>query len=363
MNKRNKTILSFLLTLSMVFANMIPIYANEYSSINDTEEATILSEDEKAELAYVDVSKEILDAYVICDSEKDPDYSFAEIAPEPYRNTALVSYTDGYRENLAVFATEYTKDFYLFNNGEVLASENNPNHSDNHSITIIGYDGHGEEIYINSNFFNLNDKEINRLTLGELNVYDKYGKAFYSPVSGLVISPRSDYIDSNGNRIPMTISLDIVHNNYYMPNQTWIRVTFTNGEEGDSEDSKVISGDTEDEISKLLPKKITTSYGGYNLTVSMCEAIPYCKKKKEVVSNVKYKMEIVNSIGVVFRSGGEGFNSGGITVKKIKATKPKNGMSKVTFVLKGSGKEMRKVAKQLGKALKKIPVVVSGNSL
>ena len=89
----------------------------------------------------------------------------------------------------------------------------------------------------------------------------------------------------------------------------------------------------------------------------MCDSVPYCKKKKEVVNNFKYLFEVVDSSGVVCSD---------IYVKKITATKPKKGISKVTFVLKarkGSSKEVKKAMSCFKRKLRKIRIKVSENSV
>ena len=80
----------------------------------------------------------------------------------------------------------------------------------------------------------------------------------------------------------------------------------------------------------------------------MNSSIPSVKTKREVLSKLSYTAVISTSDG----------SSCGISIKRVKATKPKHGNTKVTFKLRGSGKEERKAVKALNKSLKKIPIAV-----
>ncbi len=90
---------------------------------------------------------------------------------------------------------------------------------------------------------------------------------------------------------------------------------------------------------------------GYGATVSLNSSIPYVKKKSEVIGKITVTLSVTNSTG----------EKAGIEVKSIKATKPKNGVTKITIKLRGSTKDERKAAKVFNKSLKKIPVTVESN--
>ena len=319
MNKRSKTIISLLLTMAMVFTMNTMVFA------------------------WVDVKG---DFSVICDSEKGYDHAFARMGNNPYEDVVLTSFTNGYNELLSISTTDNnTKGLWVYNEGTIPASFNEAWHV----IDIQGYDGHGEEFYINKNFFDISDAEIENLSLGEL-LNDEVDSEYYVPVPGLRVFARPFHKNPDGSYKLLTVSMDIVHDDYYKDNQTWIRITYTRKEES----SEVVDSPVEDEIKKLYPKEITTSYGDYNLTLSMNDYVPYCKKKKEVVNNIRYLLEVRDSNGEI---------CSGFTIKKISATKPKRGSTKITFNLKGSTKAEKKAAKKLKKALKKIVIKVSENQV
>ena len=93
---------------------------------------------------------------------------------------------------------------------------------------------------------------------------------------------------------------------------------------------------------------ITASSGDYKVVISMNSIVPYTKDKKAVVSSLDITSTIVDTDG----------NPCGIYIKSTKATKPKNGITKVTFKLKGSNKPEKKAVKVMNKSLKKIRVDV-----
>ena len=374
MNKRTKNILSLMLTMAMVLSNIMPVFAEEI-----IDEASIFSEDE-AHLDWVDIGYPELPPndngagyglpnpfFIINDSDKGDDWVFSRILNEldSDSNVLLVSYTNGYEENLAIGAVnKNAKSIRLYNEGTITASNNSPKHK----ININGYDGHGEEFLVNKNMFNITNEELDNLTLGELN--ENKGFHYYSPIPGFGVYKEGyhtyDPTTNEEFRLTLSVSMDIIHDTYNPLNendttpQTWIRVRYTGVEKKEvvgSEDNPVEDNKIDDTISKNYPKKITSSYGYYNLTVSMCDYVPYCKKKKEVVNNFKYLFEIRNNYGATCDN---------IYVKKITATKPKKNISKVTFILKtrkGSSKEEKKAMKSFKKELKKIEIRVSENSV
>ncbi len=97
-------------------------------------------------------------------------------------------------------------------------------------------------------------------------------------------------------------------------------------------------------------QEINQSFYGYNLSLKVCKSVPYTKKKQGVLDNLSYSYEITGPDG----------EDCGIIIKKIKATNPKKktGISKVTFVLKGSTKMEKKAVKKLNKKIKNIQVQV-----
>ena len=93
---------------------------------------------------------------------------------------------------------------------------------------------------------------------------------------------------------------------------------------------------------------ITTSSLGYTATVSMNKSIPNTKSKSGVINALNYKFVFLGIDG----------KPCGISVKKVKSTKPKHGSAKVTFKLKGSTKEEKKAVKALNKSFKKILITI-----
>ncbi len=93
----------------------------------------------------------------------------------------------------------------------------------------------------------------------------------------------------------------------------------------------------------------TETYDGYTATITLSKSIPYVKKKKDVLSKIKYTVSIKTPQGT----------QSGITVKKVNATKPKKGETKITFKFKKGSKEEKKAVKMLNKKFKKIPVKVA----
>ncbi len=94
---------------------------------------------------------------------------------------------------------------------------------------------------------------------------------------------------------------------------------------------------------------IEASGRGYQATVSMNNPIPYAKSKKVLARSLDVKCTVTDADG----------NSTRIYVKSVKATKAKNGFTKVTIKLKGRTKLERKAVKQMNNSLKKILVEVS----
>ena len=94
---------------------------------------------------------------------------------------------------------------------------------------------------------------------------------------------------------------------------------------------------------------VTASSMGYSITLSMNETVPNTKKKKDVVNHLNVSLTAMKSDGT----------KSNISIKKIKATKPKNGTSKVTVKLKGGNKEEKKAVKSLNKSCKKLPIKVA----
>lgn len=97
----------------------------------------------------------------------------------------------------------------------------------------------------------------------------------------------------------------------------------------------------------------TATYDDYIVTMSMNRAVPFCKKKAEVLNNLNLRYEIC-------RQNGDVKEPCSITVKKVTSTKPskKKGIAKVTIKLKGSTKEEKKAVKKLNKQLKKLEVEI-----
>ena len=180
--------LVFILSISMILANMTPAFAAEaedkYATTDSIEETAVLSNEDKAHLDWVDITYPDVrnDFSVICDSEKDYDHVFARMGDEPHEDVALVSFTNGYQEHFRVTAvSNNAKKIRVYNEGPITVSNDDPEHS----IGIQGYNGHGEEFYINRNMFDITDEEFENLTLGEEQVSGN--THYYEPIEGLGI--------------------------------------------------------------------------------------------------------------------------------------------------------------------------------
>lgn len=97
---------------------------------------------------------------------------------------------------------------------------------------------------------------------------------------------------------------------------------------------------------------VTATYGNYKVVISMNKAVPFCKKKADVLRNLNVRFLVQTTDG----------KTTGITLKKTTSTKPKKGSAKVTFKLKGSTKEEKKAVKKLNKQLKKILITVRSDN-
>jgi len=97
-------------------------------------------------------------------------------------------------------------------------------------------------------------------------------------------------------------------------------------------------------------KTITASGGGYTAIITMNKEIPYTRNKKQVASSAGVSMKLLKN----------GEDASGISVKSVKAKKPKKNASSstITIKLKGSDKETKKAVKAMNKSLKKIPITL-----
>ncbi len=91
---------------------------------------------------------------------------------------------------------------------------------------------------------------------------------------------------------------------------------------------------------------------GVKVDITINKEAPYNPKPKELAKSFAPKLE----------------STRGITIKSVKATKPKNGKTKVTIQLKGTTKEEKKAVKEMNKALKNmvmpvIPMDISKESV
>lgn len=81
---------------------------------------------------------------------------------------------------------------------------------------------------------------------------------------------------------------------------------------------------------------------GYKAEFTVEKDIPYSPNPKEVAASLHPTLSVTDDKG----------KESGITIKNVKATKPKKGTTKITITLKGSTKEERKAIKALNKKLK-----------
>jgi len=376
MKKRYRTIISLSLILSLILSMNISIFAENNASCPVPG----------------------FDIYSVTTDEGIHDIPGEDVksAGEQYKDVVFTSFRkDSFRDIINVKANSKNADcIRVYNSGTELASANGADGAKvdiggrdwyaYRKIFVEGYDGHGEQIYINNNFFNLSEEELNELSLGDyyisaispdeeyipspdVPVAVKFPE--FHPLNCFIVSVRLSLEDSNvseENLKPLGAELEIIHDNYDPTGQgkpqTWIKITFTPENEkpfwNNTEPEKKEKFIEDNTVPKWLtdPENVTTvsaTSGGYTFTISMNKSVSG-KTKKDVKNGLQYVYSFTDS---------QGNNSGGVMVKKIKTTKPKGGTSKVTFVLKGADKEMRKIAKGLKRSFKKVPVMVSFNSM
>ena len=415
MNKRSKNMLVFILSTSMILANMIPVFAEEvednYEAIDSIEETAVLSSEDMAELDWVDIGypdgnySGLPNPFaVVNDSEKGINHTFSKLLNDPKSdsNILLVSFTNGYNENLALTAVNNkAKDLRVYNEGSVTASDNDPFHI----INLQGYDGHGETYYINSNMFGLTEDEVNNLTLGEKIPCEEPHAGYYewNVTSGLWIEDRGyhSYNAETGEEFAkphLTVSMDIVKDHYNPlddtdnSEQTWIRISFV-GATYDKEGSEVVDSEVIPEWQKDgFKREFLNDNGDYIETVSSSEFVS--KKVKPIVTLSYNGQTYTSGKGgklVVSYKNNKNAGQATITLKKVKKdksltriikgktitfeiapitvsdnniqVKTKNGTVKSVKVM--TGNKMKKVSKKMwkvvGSGVEGSEIVFSGN--
>ena len=268
MNKRNRNLITIIFTASLILSNILPIFGGEI--VEDTigneasyyeEIAEISSYEGDATIDSVDITYPDGDYTglphpfsVVCDSDKGVDHSFARVGNTDEENPViLVSYTNGYEENLALTAVnKNAKSLRIYNESSIRVSSENSPHP--HTIAIEGYNGHGEEFYINRNMLDITDNELNNLKFGELKTHKKNNMwHYYEPILGVGIFTQGyhsfDPITNEEFRLTLSVSMDIVHDTYNPLDetdttpQTWIRVRYTGVEKKEVVGSEVVDSE------------------------------------------------------------------------------------------------------------------------
>lgn len=222
MKNRNRFIITLLLVISMVLSNLMVVAAEEIS-----EEINSQSANEGNGVILSNWSEKLVNNYRIINEPGD----FTEVASTPYSDVVLTSFTNTFVEQqlLVTAYSEDTEKIYLTNKGTVTASGDEPY---GRYIVIYGFDGHGEEFYINRNLLDISDAELNNIQLGNI-IETPF--PHYEPVSGFGIRTMSKAIDENENPFPLTPTLEVVTDTYDYTGagqeQTWIKITYTHPEE------------------------------------------------------------------------------------------------------------------------------------
>ena len=349
MKNRTKFITVVLLVASMVLTNLLPVMGMEITedtvevqSVN--EEVTIDSvDDAEAHLDWVDVEYPDKNYSglpypfgIINDSDKGETVSFSRILEprESDSNVLLVSYTNGYSENLALTAVnKNAKELWVYNEGTVVVSDNNPIHS----LAIEGYDGHGETFYINKNMLGLTDDEVDNLKLNEVENKHYPDYVAYSLIPECEISTRgyNTYNAETGEDIPaphLIVKMEIIHDNfdptqpdYKGAAQTWIKITF-DGQESDSPKEVEVP-----EWQKNgFKREFLNDNGDYIETVSSSEFVS--KKVKPIVTLSYNGQTYTSGKGgrlVVSYKNNKNAGQATITLKKVKKDKS------LTRIIKG----------------------------
>ncbi len=236
MNKRNRFITTLLLTISLILSTTMPIMAEEITdeivevqSVN--EEASICSDEENLPSHSII----LVNGYYVLNV---PGTYASRAADAPYTDVVLTSFSNFAEDLLVTAEKEDAKKIYVTNTGSITASDNSPEHS----VIVQGYDGHGEEFYINRNMFDVTDDELANLKLGEKHKGTYYD--YYLPIPGLGIHAWSYHWESEGKEVLLNPSVEVVTNNYdYTGNnqeQTWIKITFTKGPDTPEQENIVI---------------------------------------------------------------------------------------------------------------------------
>ncbi len=101
-------------------------------------------------------------------------------------------------------------------------------------------------------------------------------------------------------------------------------------------------GSTEEETKPVIRRQIQANGNGLSVTLTINPIVPYTPNKKDLVKSLDLTLS----------------ENKGISVKSVKAGKPKNGKVSVTIKLKGSGKEEKQAVKEMNKGLKGIEIIV-----
>ncbi len=336
MKNRTRCIISMLLTMAMVLSNIMPVFAEEI-----VEETSIMSvEDGNWSEKWVGN----YDFRIV----NDPG-NFTEIANSPYSDVVLTTFTNVYEEFMITAYSEYADKVFITNKGTITVSDNFPKHG----ITIYGYDGHGEEFYINRNMFSITNEELNNIKLGERIIDNIDNYSYYEPIDGLYVRDESKKAQLQGEHGYLTISMDIVHNNYDYTdnndNQTWIKITYT-GKEESSEDTPI-------EDSEVIPDwikegKVREYIGNNEDYIEVLSENTYNGKKQKPIVTVSYNGNTYSN------------EKGGLL--KVKYSKNKNCGEVTATITKIKGKGNKEISRELkGMSIEFniIPIVVSDNNI
>lgn len=230
MEKRNKNLITAMLVFSMVLSGISPVFAGNAE----------LFSGENGEYVIIDAGD--------YDIVNDPECFSGLSANDP--DTLLVSFTNGEshpeqkEEVLYVYTmNKWAETLRLYNMGTMTVSGYDTEKP--RDITLIGYDGHGESIYINNNLLGIPDDMIDGFSLGE-KLTKEGSLPWYEPVPGFFIHTKGyhtyDRVKDEDLLLQLSVSMDIVRDNHDPTGkgepQTWIRITYPSVE-------KVIEGSIE----------------------------------------------------------------------------------------------------------------------
>ena len=263
-----------------------------------------------------------------------------------------ISFTQNTKESLYVYAnTENSGKIHISNRGTIPISEEGD--GDYHQLSIAGFDGHGEEVYVNINMFNITKESLETLASTKCpeQVFTDGGETYIEPCPVLVIYKDGKALARDGyeeleNRwgtyMKLEPTLSVVT---YDPTggnnpQTWLKVTFN-----------AIKKETAKEETEPDP------FEGYNVTFLDGENLIEVVSQNEFAGK-KAKPTVALSYNGVWYYSGKGGQL------KVSYKNNKNaGIATVTVKGVKKRKDISAVVRGKVVSFEIVPVTVSDNNL